>query len=122
MPHTQRFYNCFAPWNEAVAFIQVGASANKLAAMKSLKEYFEPWGMHEFFAGGSGVDIAPLKNYYDDVTLVGLVTDSQRYFDLHHAASDTFDQVNRREMQLGSAAMAPDIYLADVPDLLKGRD
>ena len=96
----------------------IDTDSERLAAMKTLKVYFTPFGMHEFFAGGSGVDIAPLKNYYDDVTLVGLVVDSQRYFDLHHAASDTFDQVNRREMQLGSAAMAAVIYLVDILDLL----
>ena len=32
--------------------------------------------------------------------------DSQRYFDLHHAATDTFDKVNKRELELGAAAMA----------------
>jgi carboxypeptidase Q len=37
---------------------------------------------------------------------------------MHHAASDTFDQINRREMQLGSAAMASLIYLIDHLDLL----
>ncbi len=112
----------FAIESDRGAFTPRGFSIDtdeaRLQAMKSLKPFFEPFGMHEFFAGGSGVDIAPLKNYYDTVTLVGLVTDSQRYFDLHHAASDTFDQVNRREMQLGSAAMAAVIYLVDVLDLL----
>ncbi len=113
----------FAIESDRGAFTPRGFSIDtdslRLEAMKSLKPFFEPYGMHEFFAGGSGVDIAPLKNFYDTVTLVGLVTDSQRYFDLHHAASDTFDQVNRREMQLGSAAMAAVIYLVDVLDLLK---
>ncbi len=96
----------------------IDASEEKLNAIIQLKEYFAPYGMHEFFAGGSGVDIAPLKNYFD-MALVGLVTDSQRYFDLHHAPTDTFDQVNRREMQLGSAAMAAIIYLVDALDLLE---
>jgi carboxypeptidase Q len=63
------------------------------------------------------VDIAPLKNYMD-VTLAGLITDPQRYFDLHHSANDTFDKVNRREMQLGSAAMASLIFLLDHLDVL----
>ncbi len=96
----------------------IDADDDRLEAMKTLKPYFEPYGIHEIFAGFSGVDIVPLKNYYDDVTLAGLHTDTQRYFDLHHAASDTFDQVNRREMQLGSAAMAALIYLVDTLDLL----
>ena len=96
----------------------IDARDEHLDAIKTLQPYFTPYGMHEFFAGGSGVDIAPLKNYFERVALVGLVTDSQRYFDLHHAASDTFDQVNRREMQLGSAAMAAIIYLVDALDAL----
>jgi len=95
----------------------VDASPGRVEAMQSLQPFFAPYGMHEIFAGGSGVDIAPLKNYFD-MTLVGLVTDSQRYFDLHHSSNDNFDQVNRREMQLGSAAMAAVIFLVDHLDIL----
>lgn len=96
----------------------IDASPENLAALKSLQQFFAPYGMHEFFSGGSGVDIEPLKNHFN-LTLAGLVTDSQRYFDVHHSGNDTFDQVNRREMQLGSAAMAALIYLIDALDLLK---
>ena len=39
--------------------------------------------------------------------------DSQRYFDYHHAANDTFDKVNKRELELGAAAMTSLIYLLD---------
>ena len=95
----------------------IDASDEKFMAVKELAPWFEPYGIHEIFRGGSGVDIAPLKNYFD-LALAGLVTDSQRYFDLHHAASDTFDKVNRREMQLGTAAMASIIYLLDHLDAL----
>jgi len=118
--HGEEHY--FAIESDRGAFTPRGFSIDtdeeRLAAMKSLVNYFEPYGIHEIFEGFSGVDIVPLKNYYDDVTLAGLHTDTQRYFDLHHAASDTFDQVNRREMQLGSAAMAALIYLVDTLDLL----
>ncbi len=118
--HGEEHY--FAIESDRGAFTPRGFSIDsddtRLKAMQSLKPYFEPYGMHEIFAGFSGVDIVPLKNYYDEVTLAGLHTDTQRYFDLHHAASDTFDQVNRREMQLGSAAMAAVIYLVDILDLL----
>ncbi len=95
-------------------------SPEKLEAIQEMRKYFEPWGINEFVAGFSGVDIVPLKNYYE-MTLAGLITDTQRYFDLHHAATDTFDQVNRREMQLGSAAMAAIIYLIDALDLVTDR-
>ena len=92
-------------------------SPEKLEAIQEMEKYFEPWGINEIVAGYSGVDIVPLKNYYE-MTLAGLIVDTQRYFDLHHAATDTFDQVNRREMQLGSAAMAALIYLVDALDLV----
>lgn len=95
----------------------IDASDPRVHAIQQLAPFFAPYGIHEIFRGGSGVDIDPLKNYFE-VTLAGLVTDSQRYFDLHHAPTDTFDQVNRREMQLGSAAMAALIYLTDLLDIL----
>ena len=47
------------------------------------------------------------------VILAGLRPDPQRYFDVHHAASDTFDKINKRELELGAAAMASLIYLMD---------
>jgi hypothetical protein len=45
--------------------------------------------------------------------LAGLNPDSQRYFEYHHAANDTFDKVNKRELELGAAAMTSIIYLID---------
>ena len=95
----------------------IDATDKRVTAVQSLKPWFTPYGIHEIFRGGSGVDIAPLKNYFD-ITLAGLVTDSQRYFDLHHSPADTFEKVNRREMQLGSASMAALIYLLDQLDTL----
>lgn len=59
----------------------------------------------------AGVDIEPLKAY--GYPLIGLSTNSQRYFEYHHSAKDTFDQVSRREMQLGTAAIAGLVYLID---------
>ncbi len=99
----------------------IDGSEEQLAAIQSLSTFFEPYGIYEIFSGGSGVDISFLRNYYD-MALAGLVTDSQRYFDYHHAATDTFDKVNRREMQLGSAAMAALIYLLDHLDILEPAD
>lgn len=61
--------------------------------------------------GGSGVDIGPLKPH--KLLLMGLMPDSQRYFDYHHSHNDTFDKVNRRELHLGAAAMASIVYLVD---------
>ena len=75
------------------------------------KPLFEPYLIHYFKKGGSGADIGPLKNSTN--VLAGLRPDSQRYFDHHHAANDTFDAVNKRELELGAATMTSLIYLVD---------
>ncbi|MCK5637211.1 MAG: M20/M25/M40 family metallo-hydrolase [Flavobacteriaceae bacterium] len=75
------------------------------------KPLFKPYLIHYFKKGGSGADIGPLKN--NQIVLAGLRPDSQRYFDYHHAASDTFETINKRELELGAAAMASLIYLVD---------
>ena len=45
--------------------------------------------------------------------IAGLVPDSQRYFDLHHAKTDVFENVNKRELLLGAVNMAAIVYLID---------
>lgn len=79
--------------------------------VKSWEPLFKPYLIHYFEKGGSGADIGPLKE--SGMVLAGLRPDSQRYFDYHHAANDTFDAVNRRELELGGATMASLVYLFD---------
>jgi carboxypeptidase Q len=67
--------------------------------------------IHYFEKGHGGADIGPLKN--DTIVLAGLEPDSQRYFDYHHASNDTFDAINKRELELGAATMASLMYLFD---------
>ena len=75
------------------------------------KSYFEPYYADRFELGGSGADIGPLRD--GKIVLSGLRPDSQRYFDFHHAANDTFDAINKRELELGAAAMTSLVYLVD---------
>ncbi|MFC2159068.1 peptidase M28 family protein, partial [Acidobacteriota bacterium] len=56
-----------------------------------------------------GVDIGPLAS--GGTLLVGLIPDSQRYFDVHHSGKDVLESVNRRELELGAVAMALLAYL-----------
>lgn len=77
----------------------------------SWKALMAPYGLHEIKKGGSGADIGPLKS--ETISLFGYRPDSQRYFDYHHASTDTFDKVNKRELELGAASMASLIYLLD---------
>lgn len=81
---------------------------NNLHQWESL---FGPYDAATIEKGYGGVDIGPLKEF--GVPLIGLVPDSQRYFDHHHSDNDVFEEVNKRELELGGAAMAGLIYLID---------
>ena len=79
--------------------------------IKSWSNYFFPYLSDRFELGGSGADIGPLKP--QGLILAGLKPDSQRYFDHHHSDNDRFEHVNKRELELGAAAMTALIYLMD---------
>jgi len=81
---------------------------NQIANWQNL---FKPYGIHYFEKGHGGSDIGPLKN--DQIVIAGLRPDSQRYFDYHHASNDTFDAINKRELELGAATMTSLVYLID---------
>ncbi len=80
----------------------------KLNAWKPL---FTPYYGDRFEKGESGSDVGYLKDL--GAKLSGLSTDSQRYFYIHHAASDVFENVDIREMKLGAVNMAGLVYLVD---------
>jgi hypothetical protein len=105
----------FALESDAGGFTPRGFSFNcsdeEFTQVESWKPLFKPYLIHYFEQGGSGADIGPLKNKYN--VLAGLRPDSQRYFDYHHAENDTFDAINKRELELGAATMTSLIYLYD---------
>ena len=84
---------------------------NNFDQILSWKSLFKPYLIHFFELGGSGADVGPLKTPTN--VLSGLKPDSQRYFDHHHSSSDTFDAVNKRELELGAATMTALVYLID---------
>jgi carboxypeptidase Q len=89
----------------------IDANTEQLKKIQSWASLFHPYQVFEFKPGGGGADISPLKA--QAVPLIGLFPDSQRYFDIHHTAEDTFDKVNKRELELGAALMAAMVYLVD---------
>ena len=91
---------------------------HEFAQIRSWEPLFKPYLIHYFEKGGSGADIGPLKTKTN--VLAGLRPDSQRYFDYHHAATDTFDAVNKRELELGAATLTSLIYLFDTYGLVGG--
>lgn len=91
----------------------IDGTEEQIEFVRGFEELLDPYYLHHFEKGYGGVDINPIKEYGDDVVLMGLFPDSQRYFDYHHSASDVFEAVNKRELELGAGAMAAMIYLMD---------
>lgn len=89
-------------------------SNTQVQFLASLEPFFKKYELHVFEKGYGGVDIGPLKNKYAGIPLFGFVPDSQRYFDFHHTPNDVFENVNKRELELGAAAIGSFIYLLDL--------
>lgn len=105
----------FALESDAGGFTPRGFSFDtgddQFAKINSWEDLFAPYLIHLFERGGSGADIGPLKD--GKVVLAGLRPDSQRYFDHHHSDHDTFEHINKRELELGAATMTALVYLVD---------
>jgi carboxypeptidase Q len=93
----------------ALGFTGSEEQFKKINAWKSL---IAPYGCTEFVSGGGGADIGALSRALKTPT-ASLNPDTQRYFDIHHARSDVFEAVNKRELELGAVNMAALIYLVD---------
>ncbi len=95
----------------------IDGSPQQIAHIGSWIKLLGDYGLHYFQNGYGGVDIGPLKNkkytVNNNIFLMGLYPDPQRYFDYHHSADDVFENVNQRELELGGASMAAMVYLVD---------
>lgn len=87
------------------------ASKEAFEKVKGWMSLFQPYGLYELHEGGGGADIGDLKKL--GTALSNIYPDSQRYFDIHHAATDTLEAVSERELKLSAAMMAAFIYLVD---------
>ena len=87
-------------------------SDEQYANFLSWKPLIAPYGCTELVKGGGGADIGPLNRTLK-TPMASLNPDTQRYFDIHHARSDVFEAVNKRELELGAVNMAALIYLVD---------
>lgn len=97
--------------------VHMDAKVKDIETIAAYQNILEPYGLHVFEKGYSGVDIGPIKHsegsIHPDLLMLGLVPDSQRYFDYHHADTDVIEAVNPRELHLGAGAMAALVYLID---------
>ncbi len=73
------------------------------------KNLFLPYGVYDFSQDEGGADISPLRKM--DIPEMGLLPDPQRYFDIHHTNNDVFENVNHRELKLGSVVLTQLLYL-----------
>jgi carboxypeptidase Q len=92
-----------------------GMTKEQYAKVQGWTKFFEPFDAARFTfseGGGGGADIGPLQTNFKTAQF-GLSTTGQRYFDVHHAASDVFEKVNAQELNLGAAVMAAMVYLVD---------
>jgi carboxypeptidase Q len=80
-----------------------------LVKLRNWAPLLKQYGIEEVLSSGGGVDIGPLKE--QGATLIGFGPDSQRYFDIHHTAVDTFDKVSKRELELGAGNIAALVWL-----------
>jgi carboxypeptidase Q len=120
----------YADWSKEKGEIQIAAlesdrggfaprgfecsgSEEQIRFLQSLQPHFQPYELTLFQKGYGGVDIGPLSKSFPNIPLFGFVPDSQRYFDFHHSEADVFENVNKRELELGCAAIGSFIYLLD---------
>lgn len=101
--------------SDAGGFVPRGFSIDgnpeQVKQLQTWEPLLKPYKLHIFEKGWGGVDIGPLKP--QGVPLIGLRPDDQRYFDHHHSDTDVFENVHKRELELGAASFASMIYLVD---------
>lgn len=88
--------------------IGVESKQDTLQYYKKWQHLFEPYYVF-IKQGWSGADIGKLTG----VPQFSFEPDSQRYFDFHHTSDDVFENVNKRELELGAATITSFIYLID---------
>jgi len=83
---------------------------DKKTKIRKWEKLFQPYGAWDFTKKGGGADIGPLGKKLG-VPMMGFSPDNQRYFIIHHTAQDVFEQVNKRELEMGAIVMTMMIYL-----------
>jgi len=91
----------------------VNGTDEQLTFVRNFIPLLSDFELFRFKKGFGGVDIGPLKEYYPDMIQLGMAINSQIYFNYHHSHNDVFENINKRELELGAAAMATMIYLMD---------
>lgn len=80
--------------------------------VKSWESLLDPYFLQFIHKEGHGADIEYLQEI--GVPLIGFEPDGQKYFDYHHTADDTFDKINKRELELSAGVIGSLVYLIDI--------
>ena len=83
--------------------------SEQVAKVRSWLPLFRPYGIYDMPDGGGGADIGPLRKF--ETFMCGVNPGSQRYFDYHHAPNDIFENVHKRELEMGAVGMTALVYL-----------
>ncbi|NDC29505.1 MAG: peptidase M28 family protein [Bacteroidetes bacterium] len=89
--------------------IGIAVSEEKLLGLQPWQKLLAPYGIQTINIHGGGADIGPLKK--QGVVMIGYHPDGQKYFDYHHTDADTFDKVNKRELQFGAVTLSGLMWL-----------
>jgi len=89
-----------------------GGTPEQLQKLQNWIPLLTWYGVYQIVGGGGGADVSPLSANLK-TAVAELAPDTQRYFDFHHARNDVFENVNKRELELGAVNMAALIYLVD---------
>lgn len=92
----------------------VSGTDEQLKLVQQHQQLLYDYDLLKIAKGYSGVDISPLMDEYPTMIQLGIAINSQQYFNYHHTHADVFENVNKRELELGAAAMATIVYLLDV--------
>lgn len=87
----------------------ITGTPEQLKKLQAWSYLLEPIQADRFEASGAETDVGFLGP--QGVPLIGLIPESQRYFDYHHSRQDTLDKVNPRELELGAIAIATLAYV-----------
>jgi len=85
--------------------------------LREVVALLEPAGAGRLTDGGGGADIGPLAEF--GVPQIGLEVDMATYFDIHHTNADTFDKVDKGDLDLCAGVLAAVVFvLADMDESL----
>lgn len=90
----------------------IDGSDSEISKIQDFSGILKSYGLYNILKGFGGGDMHQLKQKFGFPS-IALKVNSQRYFEIIHTEKDVFETVNRRELQMGTAAISSLVYLID---------